>query len=362
MATLVNSENNNKYYVHRSNLGGVTLWDPFDLTAAIVLLEPNLVYYGKVFQLVERRFKNQGWVVYFTWNVDELPCYGRNVIVVLLADEWCRIPKYAGKVKVVFKQYGIYRRLGCNMLSGNIYLNILTLAQFFKAWFYGFRGIFEYQLHQVIDTRKMWLEKSIYEIPLGYFNQGDLPLKEFHERTYDIFFAGSIEHGTYAEGSIKYYLRDPKSIARREMLHEVSKIKEKYPDRNIKISLTNGFLDSMASDSVTYSHHLMNSKICLVPRGTSFETFRFFEAMRYGCIIITESLPPYWFYKNAPVYQIQSWKEMADIYQELVSNPSLMVQKHQESIRWWNEKCSERALGEHISVLLDNKVKVSLLH
>ena len=92
----------------------------------------------------------------------------------------------------------------------------------------------------------------------------------------------------------------------------------------------------------------METKICLVPRGTSFETFRFFEALRYGCVVVTEALPSRWFYKGAPVIQITDWSELEKILEKLLSDKQVLQEKHQESLNWWHKKCSEETVGAYI--------------
>ena len=47
-----------------------------------------------------------------------------------------------------------------------------------------------------------------------------------------------------------------------------------------------------------YMKEMANSKICLAPRGTSFETFRHYEAASVGCVVVSYRLPPTWFNRN----------------------------------------------------------------
>ncbi len=145
----------------------------------------------------------------------------------------------------------------------------------------------------------------IYDIPLGYARQLDLPIKDIEKREYDVSFAGSIQHGNYSRWSLKYWFDNPKSLSRKIMISKIKILKVKYPELKIELALTSSFGSSKdALDKNSYSENMMNTKICLVPRGTSFETFRFFEAMRYGCIVVVEALPLRWFYEGSPAIQI----------------------------------------------------------
>jgi hypothetical protein len=97
-----------------------------------------------------------------------------------------------------------------------------------------------------------------------------------------------------------------------------------------------------------YSQSMMQTKICCAPRGTSIETYRLYEAMRYGCIIISEPLPPHWFYQGAPILQVANWTELNTLLPRLLSNPELMLKLHQQTLDWWQKKCSEVACGQYI--------------
>jgi hypothetical protein len=53
-----------------------------------------------------------------------------------------------------------------------------------------------------------------------------------------------------------------------------------------------------------YTEIMADTRIALAPRGSSVETYRFFEAMRQGCVVICDRLPPHWFYAGCPAVQI----------------------------------------------------------
>lgn len=61
---------------------------------------------------------------------------------------------------------------------------------------------------------------------------------------------------------------------------------------NAYIRFYSGF--NNGDDYNKYAYYLQNSKIVLSPKGFhSTECFRFYEAMRQGCIVITEELPKF---------------------------------------------------------------------
>lgn len=135
-------------------------------------VDVDCVYFGKVFEEMEKRLKEKGLTFYLTWSVEQLPSYGQNVVAVVLGDEWCRIPKYFSKVRAVFKCYGIKPILGCNPLLNPSYLNLMTLIQFVKNWFLRLPSLVNYKFYQLKQIL-LFQNKNIfiYDIPLGYFNQ-----------------------------------------------------------------------------------------------------------------------------------------------------------------------------------------------
>ena len=88
-------------------------------------------YVGKVLQEMEKRLELENLVFYITWDeINELPTYGDNVVVLILGDEWYRIPKYVNKVGAIFKCVGTKAILGCNPIQKPSRLNLLTLIQY----------------------------------------------------------------------------------------------------------------------------------------------------------------------------------------------------------------------------------------
>lgn len=312
-------------------------------------------YFGKVLEVVQQNLTVDNLVFYFTRDIQKLPSYGDNVVAIVIGDEWSRVPKYFYKVRAVFKCYGINSILGFNLFQPS-YLNFLTLLQVLKAKVANLPGWLIYLLHRARNPQHL----PIYDIPLGYSNQEDLPIKPIHQRNYDVFFAGSIVHRPYSIWSPMYWFETPKSRSRKQMIFTIQRIQKTHPNLKVNLSITSGFSasydDVNSSDKSSYSNKMMDAKICLVPRGTSFETFRFFEAMRYGCLIITESLPSRWFYDGSPAIQLKNWNELTKILETVIADDRFLQQKHQEALEWWEKKCSEVAVGQYIAEKLNTAV------
>jgi hypothetical protein len=360
----------NSYYIYMR-------WDKTPLPWNIFEAPPSelglATYLGKALQEMEKRLSLENLVFYITWDeLDELPSYGDNVVVIILGDEWYRIPKYVNKVGAIFKCVGTDAILGCNPIYKPSHLNLLTLIQYLRILLVGIPGLLNYYLHKIKDifTGQNSIA-PIYDIPLGYANSQELPIKPIEERTFDAYFSGSIVHLNYSKWSIKRLIGTPKMLARQTMVSKLSAIQANNPQLNIELAITGDFYSSFNAQAVSnqaeqpeirsYPEAMMNTKICLVPRGTSFETTRLFEAMRYGCIVITEALPSRWYLDGAPIIQVRDWDELEKVITNLHAQPQLMEELHQESLKWWESKCSEASIGGYFANSLNAKHRKSLL-
>ncbi|MBH8561380.1 glycosyltransferase family 1 protein [Nostoc sp. CENA67] len=352
----------NQYYLYVRRGQQPIPWNIYDTHPPINF--GLTTYFGKVFQSIEKSLKVSGLIFYVTWDeIDELPSYGQNVVVFVLGDEWYRIPKYAHKVRAVFKCIGTRPILGCNPLLKPSLLNLLTLIQFIRILVVCVPGFLNYHWH---NFKSLLLGKNpitpIYDIPLGYNNSKDMPIKNIQERLYNTYFSGSVVHVPYPLWSLKYWLGTPKSLARKLMIASVNKFKRKNPDFKVELSITGGFRNRTIEDERSYCEIMMDTKICLVPRGTSFETTRLFEAMKYGCIVVAEALPSRWYLDGSPIIQIKDWQDLEGILINLLDNEQLMQEMHEKSLDWWNNKCSETILAEYIVEKMCSSVPVWKKH
>lgn len=312
-------------------------------------------YFGSVLQAVDQALFNQKLIFYVTMvEMKELPSYGENVFVLILGDEFYRIPAYIDKVGGVFKCYGTHQireqiSLYKPLLKPS-YLKFLVFGQTIKNLAYRLVRKTRYRLKRI---KALLLGRSkvvpIYDIPPGYLNSENLPIKPMEDRTCDVSFDGSIVQHKYPIWSLRYWTKTPKAHSREQMVASLKKIQIKNPRFKIHLALSVGFAAFNYTPESTYSKNLMNTKICLAPRGTTLETCRLFEAMRYGCVIIVESLPSRWFYNGAPIIQIGSWQNLEPVLERLLNDPVLLQTLHQQTLDWWETKCSGKAVGKYIA-------------
>jgi len=293
-----------------------------------------------------------------TWDLETLPSYGSDVIAVVMGDEWARIPLYSHAVGATFKCYGTSLALGGNPLTHPSRINVLAAAKYARDQVHRMPGLLS-RIRAGAREGSWASLPPILPLPLGYANQVELPLKNVFDRQYDVQFAGSVSHSDAQNEGLKRWLSSPKVVARKRMLHHLTSYREANPSVECDIFVTDGFGPHAVEwgpghfhkmrDAETYSSTLMDTKICLVPRGTSLETFRFFEGLRAGCILITEGLPSRWFYDGAPIQTVNDWSELGDVLDRLLNDPDRLHTLHRAARTWWNEKCSEEAVGRYMA-------------
>ena len=180
---------------------------------------------------------------------------------------------------------------------------------------------------------------NVYSFPLGYnkkhISQENKPICD---RTIDVFFSGhmsSQNRHTSMLPVIKYFKNLPKN---------------KRPKLDINIS--RGF--NMGLSGEEYSQRLHNSKIAICPHGNvSVETFRFYEAARSGCVIVSPPLPSTDIYKNSNVVQVKNWHtDAGPVIMELVGDNDKLI-SIQRSIQddWKNTLCEKAAANRILSKL-----------
>ena len=353
----------NSYFICLFDQSGVVPWNPFSFNLDNYKDFIEIHYIAGVFRKIEREAKVKGMTFYVTWNVDNLPAYGDKVVVILLRDEWCRFPNYLCDVHTVFRVHNRWPVYTGNLTEGTLYSNLIALLQFVRLHFIGLPG----RLVYLYKRGKSFLQGrakavNFHVIPLGYAYQLALPIVQLHERSTDIFFKGSLNNFVPPRHSLKYWLRSPKNLARERMLKNARKLSGNRRDLSIDLEGTEQFTgnllksrEAFENEAAHYSQKMMNTKVALVPRGSSLDTFRFFEALRYGCVAITDKLPASWFYDGAPVLPIGNWDKLELIVDELFNDPARMEALHQAALDFWHTHCSEEALGDYITEQLEGK-------
>ncbi len=330
----------NTYYLCFPGKGEPQPWNPFEPGPKFYA---GSVYFSGVLRAMEQHLDRAGLTFYLTPGLRHLPTYGSDVVAIVHGDESSRIPLYFNRIRATFKCYGVEQARPPSLLARPSVTNLMGHVQYFRDAARRLPGRLQYA------RQRQGRPSPIYPIPLGYANQLALPLKPFEERGVDVFFAGSVRHKTHPVWSAKRWVKTPKDLARTTMLEGLQQAQNDLPNLTVDLRLQSTFRRSIQASAADYSEGLMNARICLAPRGSSHETFRFFEAMRYGCITIIEDLPPHWFYEDAPAIRTAGWRDLPAILARLLDDRDRMRATHEATLAWWQSRCSETAMGRFIA-------------
>ncbi|MDB4396045.1 hypothetical protein N9Z65_00350 [bacterium] len=107
-------------------------------------------------------------------------------------------------------------------------------------------------------------------------------------------------------------------------------------------------------DSDAYSKKLHNSKIVVCPAGTvSKETFRHYEAMRSGAIVVSPKLPETKIYKDAAICQVDDWENNAgNAIMDLLSDLEMLQLVQERQQQTYNNRFTAKAVAKYINELL----------
>ena len=99
-----------------------------------------------------------------------------------------------------------------------------------------------------------------------------------------------------------------------------------------------------------YAEMLSNSKVALCPPGYHTpETFRHFEAMRAGTIVVSEPLPELDFYVGSPIVTVRNWGDARKAVSDLLGDIDALQERQEQTLHWWEQHCSERAVARRMA-------------
>jgi hypothetical protein len=117
------------------------------------------------------------------------------------------------------------------------------------------------------------------------------------------------------------------------------------------IKFTNGFNAGIQYDK--YLKLLNNSKVVLCPKGfMSSETFRHFEAIRAGSVVITEKLPNTYFYKKFPCISINNWAVGLKKAEKLILDVNRLKKLQKKNRVFYDKNLSEAGTAKYVFNIL----------
>lgn len=180
---------------------------------------------------------------------------------------------------------------------------------------------------------------KIKALPLGYLQGFNFQDTDFNDRKYLYSFSGT--------------LPDPPCEATRHYLYKaIDLFSKKYKYDNY-VYFYRGWNKGL--EIKKYAEIMYNTKIALCPKGyTSSETFRYFEAAKAGCVIISEKKPDVWYYEDSPHIEIDNWSNLEKVLYPLIEDKERLISYHEKTNKWWNEKSSPVAVAKYIIKELNN--------
>ena len=122
-------------------------------------------------------------------------------------------------------------------------------------------------------------------------------------------------------------------------------VKWKYP--NDYYQFNDGFNNGLNEED--YNFILKNTKIALCPKGwVNQETFRLYESMKWGCVVISEDLPNRSYYKGIPIVKVKDWSEGIEIANELINDTNELEKLSKQNIQYYKNNLSPQATADLI--------------
>jgi hypothetical protein len=328
-------------------------WNPHDRAD---LPFAGAAYIAGYLREFERHWQGRPLTFYVTHHTTALASYGPDVVVVLLNDEWHRTPAYSGCVLATLRNLPARPWFPWQTLAPPSWESAFAAANHARVLLERRRSD-RHAAH--IRSSRGWppmRADNAIDIPLGYFHQPERPITPLSERAGDVFFAGSLLHDMQKTGwkrAVKRVAGNPKQVYRKRMMRELERFQAHHPELRAKVSVSGDFRALGGSEVSSYAEAMMDSRIALVPRGTVAESYRLFEAWRYGCVAICEQLPPRSFLQGAPAITLRSWRELGPVLDALLADPERQQALHRASLAWWRDVCSERVVGRRLAAELE---------
>ena len=203
-----------------------------------------------------------------------------------------------------------------------------------------------------IFTNYYWNDSNSTSLQLGYHTQTKnkkiIPIKE---RLFNTTFTGCLNRNRIELASLVtnipikwiglgllFYKKFTLKILN-------NLVKYKYPRDYYQFN--DGFNNGL--DEEDYNFILRNTKIALCPKGwVNSETFRLYEAMKWGCVVISEELPDRSYYKDIPIIQVKDWREGLKISNELINNKTKLEEMSKRNLQYYKDNLSPQATANLI--------------
>jgi hypothetical protein len=348
-----------RYFLDRSITKGAVRELPYPRWDRSVPAELRFPY--QVLELALPHTDEESLHFHFTKDAYELPEYGPHVVAVLVQEERCKVPVYGRHVLATIRNCLSHPYIGFRPHARMGRLEAVLLFEYARDWYTHLRS-----RQAQGRTSPAWgpairSEALVIQLPLGYHSQEELPQIPMKDRELDVFFAGQVAHET-SRRDYRHWLSTSKFIAREQLWNELHRLqgKGKWNLDLGMIAATQNLTHAPAFDS--YSEKMMNTRICVAPRGSIAETYRAYEGARAGCLVVSNPLPGDRIFADAPILQIDHWRELEGILGKYARNIDLLEEARSASLRWWGTKMAETALAVEVARELNKAVAAVAEH
>ncbi|MDX6286467.1 MAG: hypothetical protein QOG53_1952 [Frankiales bacterium] len=304
----------------------------------------DLRYFAHVFRAFDQLLRDRGLHVIATDAVTgALPVAGDNVIVLCLNDEFGRSPSYAFDVRLVVKTMGGGSRPPYVALWPPRFWPGLPVvgAQEVLVQLRRLPSL----LRVLLGSARHGQRPPLLPVPLGIRAFHDRPLVPFADREFDVMFAGSLVN---EPGEDLRRLPTQKVRFRQDFLRALNAAQAARPDVRFSIR-TVGSHWSAVQKMGEYLDEMSQSRLVLCPRGSSLDTHRFFEALRFGCVPIYEKQPRGGFYEGSPAVCCKDWARLPRVIDQLLGDRAGLELRHKAALEWYDQHVSPPAVGKMIA-------------
>ena len=279
----------------------------------------------------------------FTKEAAWLSEYGRDVVAVLLQEERCKVPVYGRQVRAVIRNLLMRPFLGYRPHLGFTRLEAVLTFEFVRDNYTSWKSRRNFAHPPAHFPAPIRQDLIVVRLPLGYHSQVEAPQVAMRDRQLDTFFAGQVGE-TIPPGSYKHYTSTSKIQARKQVwavLRELQK-EEKWQMDLGDVAAENTGVPAFGS----YSEKMMQSRICIAPRGSMADTFRAFEGLRAGCLVVANPLPKdEYLYPRAPLLIVDHWREIRGILERYARDYDALEEWRAKSLAWWHDHLRPEVLA-----------------
>lgn len=310
-------------------------------------LPPELRYTYDVLEKALPAVRADSLRFIFTKEAAWLSEYGRDVVAVLLQEERCKVPVYGRQVRAVLRNLLMRPFLGYRPHFGFTRLEAVLTFEFVRDCYTSSKSRRAYANPPANLPAPVRRDGIVVRLPLGYHSQVELPQVAMRDRELDTFFAGQVGE-TIPPGSYKHYTSTSKIQARKQVW---SVLRELQKEGKWRMDLGDVAAEQTNVPTFgSYSEKMMQSRICIAPRGSMADTFRTFEGLRAGCLVVANPLPKdEYLYPHAPLLIVDHWREIRGILDRYARDYDALEEWRAKSLAWWENHLRPEVLAAMVA-------------